>query len=175
MKSSGKMDPGNVLLLAQIDNVPGDSLAHVIDCLIKEGAHNVNLIPSLTKKGRPGYLLLIDAPRLNQSHMERLLVGELGVLGWHVLPSQHFHLEMGAVEREVRFSARGRELSLKVPLKTARSADGTLITSVDHDFCVGARRVLADELGVDVPLRELKNRIQSTLSQAESITSIELL
>ena len=48
------------LIFAQIDHLGGEQLGTLIEVLFKEGVKNAHLVPSLTKKGRPGYLLFID-------------------------------------------------------------------------------------------------------------------
>ena len=49
-----------LLLLVQIDDAPGELLGDVVRTLGEMGAKNVQLLSSLAKKGRPGYVLLID-------------------------------------------------------------------------------------------------------------------
>ena len=71
----------------------GKDIAYVMTGLYEAGARNVNLVPSLTQKGRPGYLLIVDAPTQACPDIEKLLVTELGLLGWRLLTGQHIALE----------------------------------------------------------------------------------
>ena len=48
------------ILYVQVDRVDGEAAGYLIEEIYAAGAGNVQLIPSLTKKGRPGYILFID-------------------------------------------------------------------------------------------------------------------
>ena len=49
-----------ILLLVQTDHLDGETLGNLIGRFYDEGAKNVQVISSLTKKNRPGHLILID-------------------------------------------------------------------------------------------------------------------
>ncbi len=123
------------------------------------GAHNLNLGPSLTKKGRPGYLLIIDAPVSALPQIENLLVNELGLLGWHQLVSQHITLPTKILQHRLVLEFKRKRLHLKGPLKIARASDGRTIEGEDYQFCLDVKRRLEVELGADIPLRELRSSI----------------
>jgi uncharacterized protein (DUF111 family) len=154
---------GSVLIMAQVDSASGEYIAHVMAAIQDAGAHNVNLIPSLTKKGRPGYLLIIDAPAPALPQIENLLIAELGLLGWRRLFSQHISLPTEITRQNLVLEFKGKRLRLKVPLKIARASDGRTIESVDYQFCLDVKRRLETELGADIPLRELRASISSAV------------
>jgi hypothetical protein len=157
----------SVLILAQVDSASGENIAHVMTGIHDAGAHNVNLVPSLTKKGRPGYLLIIDTPTPALPRIESLLVTELGLLGWRRLVSQHISLPTEISKYTLVFQFKGKRLRLEVPLKTARDSDGRTIESVDYQFCLDVKRRLKAELGFDIPLRELRSSISSAVRRRE--------
>ena len=155
----------SILLLAQVDHACGDIIASVTEELITLGVQNVNLVPSLTKKGRPGYLLFLDLPETLLVQVERVLATELGILGWRTFSAEHRGPKVSPVQRQVTLSLGGEEHVLDVPAKLVETADGSGVALVEHDFCVRLKRELRDAHGVDIPIRVLKARIQGLVSE----------
>lgn len=175
-KQSNRLDSSgndNILIFAQVDSVPGDSMAYAMTSIYDAGAHNVNLVPSLTKKGRPGYLLIIDASIKAQSKIEDILVAELGLLGWRLLASQHVSLEVEVAETDLVLEVQGKSLPLKVPVKRGRTTDGRTIESIDYQFCVEVKRRLWDELNTDITLRELRTLLWSAVIRGENRVTLD--
>lgn len=166
--ASGHSGHDNILIFAQVDSVGGESMAYVMASIYEAGAHNVNIVPSLTKKGRPGYLLIIDAPVPAQPRIEDIMVAELGLLGWRLLTGQHISLTTEISERDLVLEVKGKELPLKVPVKRGSTSHGRTIESVDHQFCLDVKRRLWDECGIDLSLRELRAIIWSAVIRGES-------
>jgi hypothetical protein len=78
-----------MLLLANVDDVSGELIPHVIDELMARGACSVHVVQAITKKGRMEYLFLVDCM---QEHVEPLagyLALELGTLGVRVFEPDH--------------------------------------------------------------------------------------
>ena len=176
-KQSNRLDSSgndNILIFAQVDSVPGDSMAYAMTSLYDAGAHNVNLVPSLTKKGRPGYLLIIDASIKAQSKIEDILVAELGLLGWRLLASQHVSLKVEVGETDLVLEVQGKSLPLKVPVKRVRNSDGRPIESIDYQFCVEVKRRLWDELSTDITLRELRTLLWSAVIRGENRVTLDI-
>ena len=67
-----------ILVMVQIDHLSGELLGGLSDRLIEKGAQNVQMIPTLSKKSRPAYLLLIDTSQERLPDLEEFLVLELG-------------------------------------------------------------------------------------------------
>lgn len=167
MELSPESTPASLLILAQVDHACGDILSSVIEQFSQAGARNVNLVPSLTKKGRPGYLLYIDVPEDRLEAIERLLAVELGVLGWRVMAAEHRGPAARSCTVDVTLAAGGLARSLAVPAKVVRdAATGNEVAHIEHDFCVRLQRELRESEGVDMPLRMLKARIQAAVADA---------
>lgn len=155
----------SILLLAQVDHSCGDIIASVTEELFALGVQNVSLVPSLTKKGRPGYLLFVDLPETLLGRVEQLLATELGILGWRILSTEHRGPGVSPVQRQVTLSLGGEERILDVPAKLVETVGGSGVAHVEHDFCVRLKRELREAHGVDIPLRVLKARIQVAVSE----------
>jgi len=163
----------NILIFAQVDSVSGDSMAYAMTSLYDAGAHNVTLVPSLTKKGRPGYLLIIDTSIKAQSKIEDILIAELGLLGWRLLASQHVSLEVEVADTDLVLEVLGKNLPLKVPTKRGRTSDGRTVQSIDYQFCVELKRRLWDELSTEISLRELRTLLWSSVIRGENRVTLD--
>ncbi len=65
------------LILAQIDHVSGEITGFAIGKIMELGANNVQLIPTITKKNRPGSIIMIDVDAIHEEDIVRFLAGEL--------------------------------------------------------------------------------------------------
>lgn len=155
-----------LLILAQVDHACGDVIASVIERLCGLGVQNVHLVPSLTKKGRPGYLLFIDLPESLLDDVKRMLAIELGVLGLRVLRDEHHAMPFERTERPVRIAFGDYEEKVDVPVKLITTPQGLMPVGVEHDFCVRLQRQLREEHGVEVPLHVLKSSILAAVCVA---------
>jgi len=145
-----------------------------MDQLSAAGARSLHLVPSLTKKGRPGYLLYVDVPPCDLAAVERLLVVELGVLGWRILSGEHRGPAMDARVVEVALNLAGSESTQSVPAKVVLDdSTGTSVAHIEHDFCVRLKKELLDSAGLDIPLRVLKARVQSAVADSLDCARIE--
>ncbi len=91
-----------LLFLVQCDNLEGEQAAPAMESLYEAGAKNVQLLSSLTKKGRPGYVFLIDGDEASADAIESVIVKELGVTGWHRIGAQGGRIGAEHPERGVR-------------------------------------------------------------------------
>lgn len=160
----------SLLVLAEVDHACGDIIASVVDDLCERGVRNVNLVSSLTKKGRPGYLLFIDLPNDLLDDVIRVLASELGVLGVRVLHAEHRHVSV--VEEVARFTLEMRDgpLAIMVPYKSVTAGNHPPTVHVEHDFCVRLQRELRDEHDVHIPLRALKSSLEAALGERDGTT-----
>jgi uncharacterized protein (DUF111 family) len=146
----------SILLLAQVDHACGDIIASVTEELLALGVQNVNLVLSLTKKGRPGYLLLLDLPETALVQVERLLTTESGIPGWRVLSAEHRKARVRQAEQQVRLSPGAEEHVLDVPVKLVETEEGCVPVSIEYEFRLRLWQQLHEDHGVGVPLQLLK-------------------
>lgn len=163
--------PGS-LVLVQVDHLSGEMLGEIWKQLSSKGAKNVQFLSALTKKGRPGYLLLVDIPPERMSELEDFLVFDLGVSGWHRLLSEHVHVVTEVVSRKLVFRTPNGSLQLKVAGK--RIKNSSLSIRPEHDGCVQIQTRLRQEGGLEVPLRELERLICEAMNSPASKVVIDL-
>ncbi|MDX8502632.1 pyridinium-3,5-bisthiocarboxylic acid mononucleotide nickel chelatase [Mesorhizobium sp. VK4C] len=159
------MAGGVILLMAQIDDAPGELLGHVIDKMTDMGAKNVQLLSSLGKKGRPAYVLLVDINAADEPEFASLLVGDLGIWGYRVLESQHKHFDIRRYKTQLELKWAAGEGSYPLRLKRILN-DGVFVRAkAEHDDLVAISAQLKDLVAVSVVV--LKAAIESTLGSNE--------
>jgi uncharacterized protein (DUF111 family) len=155
-----------VLILAQVDDAPGELLGRVLDQLTDLGAKNVQLLAGVGKKGRPGYTLLVDVPADIEEEVAVLLAGELGVWGYRVLHAEHKHFDVRrhTLDLELETGAAAHRFPLRI--KRILRGGRFLRVKAEHDDLA---RICAElsRKGEAVPLAVLKARVESALGADE--------
>jgi uncharacterized protein (TIGR00299 family) protein len=113
-----------VLLETNVDDVPGETLGYVIDQLLSAGAKDVVILPTTTKKSRPGHLISVVASPEDEQRLAHLLMSETGSLGIRVLACDRHVLAREVVPVEVTLDKQ--KYDIRVKLATDRT--GTLLS-----------------------------------------------
>jgi len=104
-----------IILETNLDDVTGEILGHTINTLINEGhAKDVCIIPTITKKNRPGNLLKIITDSINQEKLVNILMKETGTLGVRVYPSKRFVLKREIEKIEIDLDNKKWKIAIKV-------------------------------------------------------------
>jgi uncharacterized protein (DUF111 family) len=160
------MSSAPILLMTQVDDAPGELLEYVLCQLTERGARNVQLLSSLSKKGRPAYVLMIDVPAEAENDVAAILAGELGVWGYRVLHSDHRHFAIVRYETLLEVHVDGRHEAFRLRLKRILNGRVFLRVKVDHDDLRDICSALAAN-GVTEPLAALKARIETAVGSEE--------
>ncbi len=150
------------LLFVQIDHLSGELLGEALTRLCSAGAMNVQLLPTLTKKGRPGQLLLVDVRHDRLAAVEEVLLAEFGVTGWHRLATQHVYFKTENLSCNLSILTSAGTICGQVEGKRLISPRGAIVP--EHRSCVALRERLLAECGVQVPLREVARLVSSALN-----------
>jgi uncharacterized protein (DUF111 family) len=150
------------LLMAQVDDVPGEMMGEFIRRAGELGARNVQAVSSITKKGRPGYIVYVDVPASREAEIATLFGAELGTWGYRVLAAEHHHFEIErfTVTLDVKVSDHTATFELGAK-KISQPGQFTRIKVEYEDLsriCAALR-----ERGHDVPLAVLKAETESRL------------
>jgi len=167
----GRHEREGRLLFVQIDHLSGELLGEALTQLCSAGAMNVQLLPTLTKKGRPGQLLLVDVRQDKIGPVEKTLLAELGVTGWHSLTTQHVYFGTEIVNRDLTIQTPLGVLHAQVAGKRLTNRQSPV--TPEHSSCVELRERLCTEGGVRIPLRELVRLVSSALNNGDK-TRIDL-
>ena len=148
-----------MLILVQIDDRSGEVLGHSLEELIGLGARNVQLLSSLTKKGRPGHVLLIDLETDRETAVAAYLASELGAWGYQVLESRHRHFETMLEERSVIVVCGARSRTFALPCKFF-SHDGKLLRVKVERSDVEAVQRFVSETGAACSTDTVRSRLE---------------
>jgi len=144
-----------LLLLVQVDDATGETLQHAAQQILAAGARNVQMLASMTKKGRPGHVCLIDVPAEREDEIALLLGVELGVWGYRVLEARHRHFDISLEPRRVSAHAIEQE----VRCKFIRKGERLLAVKAEHDDLLRLQARLA-AAGQSYALRVLRAHVE---------------
>lgn len=168
------MSEGLRLLMAQVDDVPGELMGEFIVRAEALGARNVQVVPSLTKKNRPAYLVYLDVPAALESAAGRLLGAELGCWGYRVIAAEHRHFDIARHTLALTVHRGGVTRMAAMRIKTIADGGERLRVKAEHDDLAAVCAALRAE-GVELPLAVLKTGVESRLVQSVTLPdAIEL-
>lgn len=153
-------EKNGLLLMFQIDHLSGEEAGWVLESETISGLHSRQLIPTMTKKGRPGYLLLLDIDPAQEEKVVQALTEHLPVFGYHRVSTQHF-IQRGITGRII-VNLRTRDgRSLEAPVQCRATLIGrTPRTFFEADDLLNLQQRAQKELEVKIALLELKQRLE---------------
>ena len=139
------------LLETSIDDVSGEVLGNAVGEFFKAGALDVQIIPTVAKKNRPGYVVQVISPLGREEALAQLIMRELGTLGVrYSRVSMRF-----ALRREIRkIRVRISDYDGYVRVKLGLDEEGRVVT-IKPEY-EDARRIAGK---TSLPLREVLSRI----------------
>lgn len=163
-----------MLLMVNIDNVPGDQLNYLIDGILNTGAKNVNVVQALTKKNRFGYLFFIDAEDEFVDPIAAFLARETGTLGVRLLESTH--RKNAYTFHQVRIFIPQREdckteLEAFIQVKLVINGDDEIVSARAEYSDLEAACQQARSYGIEVSLAEIKALAELTAIQESKHTN----
>ncbi len=150
------------LVMAQVDDASGELLGRFARQLEEIGVRNVQILSSLTKKGRPGHVLLIDLAAELEDRVAVALASELGVGGYRLLRADHRHCDVRTETKTLAVSLGNDVHRFEVRTKRVLRDGRLLHVKAEHDdldrICATLR-----EHGHGVAHAALKSRVESAL------------
>ncbi len=103
------------ILETNLDDVTGELMGHIFNVLMEYGARDVSIIPTITKKNRPGYLLRVIARPIDRDMLSEAIIRETGTLGVRVIPYVHRNITSRKII-PVKANIKGKivEINIKV-------------------------------------------------------------
>lgn len=149
-----------LLLMISVDNISGEVIPYLIESAINRGASNVHVVPAITKKGRPEYLLFVDVNEENLEPVIGFLLAELGSLGYRILRDEHIPSGYEVEKTKINLTSLGLSIDREVRIKVVRREDGSILTAnLEYEDL----RNLAESFegqAVQLPLMKLKSLIE---------------
>lgn len=129
-QSTSSLESDSVAILeTNVDDVSGEVLAHVIDKVISRGAKDVSVIPTITKKGRPGHIISVICDSNNINQLLDVLVSETGTLGVRIRTSDRLIVPRQIITMKIR----ARNQNFTVRCKVAKSGSNRKQFKVEYD------------------------------------------
>ncbi|HTX61575.1 MAG TPA: nickel insertion protein, partial [Methanobacterium sp.] len=149
------------ILETNLDNVSGEIMGHSFGNLLDAGALDVTIIPTVTKKNRPGHLLRAITRPTDTYKVSEAIIRETGTLGVRVLPYVHrniaerkiipIHLHIGGEQYkiDIKIGLIGEEIisvapeyedAREISKKTGMSMNNVMKLA-NHEF----RRILDEQ------------------------------
>ncbi len=127
--SNGNVIKESIIMLeTDIDDLDGEALGDLIDTLYSEGARDVNVLTSLTKKNRAGFIIRVISDNNSfQSIIESLF--KIGTLGVRVEEIERYILARSMISFQVNI--RGQIFSVRA--KIARYNDNIINVKAEYD------------------------------------------
>jgi uncharacterized protein (TIGR00299 family) protein len=145
-----------VILETNLDDITGEHLAHASEVLMDAGAKDVNVIFTIGKKGRPGYLVRVITNTSKAEDLAERMMMETGTLGVRMITSIRHVANREIVPISIKL--KGRKVSVGV--KVSRNPKGEVI-SIKPEY--DGVRTLSKKL--DIPLRRLSEYIMLQATQ----------
>ncbi len=175
MKEMPFEETNGMLLVFQIDHLSGEEAGWVLESETIPSIHSWQLIPSMTKKGRPSYLLLLDIDPAQEEKVIQTLSEQMPLFGYHRLSTQHiFHR---GITGRIIVNLRARDgRSLEATVRSRATKIGrTTRTFFEADDLLNLQQRAQKELEVKIALLELKQRLEKAYAdEAGERVEIEL-
>ena len=105
------------ILETNLDNISGEIIGHSFGSLLEAGALDVTIIPTTTKKNRPGHLLRVITKPQDSTKVSEAIIRETGTLGVRVLPYVHRNIaERKIIPIEMDVAGETFKIDVKVGL-----------------------------------------------------------
>jgi uncharacterized protein (DUF111 family) len=150
------------LLFAQVDHVSGEVTGFAVGRIMELGARNVQLISSITKKNRPGHIILIDTDDKHEGVIADFLARELKISGYHRIDTSHIFQRVTLSQKNLVIRADGKRRTFRCEIKIIGDPSNPLSIDVEHDALVKLQKALKAQKK-ELSLSELKTAIESRL------------
>ena len=163
------MEKPGTLFLFQIDHLSGEEVGCLVEQLYIWGAENVNVISTLTKKNRPGHLVLVDSGGMDAEGLPAKMATLFGTCGCHRLETSHLYLGTDCHKVSITVRCGDRILDEELEVKVIEGQDRTLSKRPEYEGLVNLGRRLEGTLGLTISLPGLRRSVEEGLRNGEPL------
>ncbi len=163
------------LIMAQADHLSGEMLGAAVEKIMELGASNVQLLSTITKKNRPGTILLIDTGEKAEGTITDYLARELKISGFHRINTTHQFHPVNYETRNLTINHGGGSFSSSCKVKIIGDTSDPMSIDVEHGFLLSLQWELEKSLDVRKSVLELKSIIESRLLESGGDIEISLM
>lgn len=147
-------------ITTKVDDISGEIIGNLITNMINsDKIKDIDVIPTITKKNRPGYMITILSSIDNELDNVRYLISETGTLGVRVS-----HVSRKVLKREiVKKKVELKNIEFEIQIKVSRDESGIVNFKVEMNDANN----IAERLGL--PLRIVLKRIYEKLNKNDFI------
>jgi uncharacterized protein (TIGR00299 family) protein len=150
--TGGLQSDSVAILETNVDDVSGEVLAHVVDKIMSNGAKDISIIPTITKKGRPSHMISVICESNMVDQLLNLLISETGTLGVRVRTSDRFIVPRKIVSMKIRLHNKDFRVRCKVT-----KTDSNMQFKVEYD-----------------DIKEIAGKLSLTFKQTEELIKAEV-
>ncbi len=146
-------------MLTQIGHLSGEEIGWAMAALDMEGIYNRNIIPTLTKKGRVGNIILLEIDPAKEKRIGSFLSETLNTHGYHKIKTTHVHYETLIKEITVIIEHEKKIVRTKVRMKRRKNkVTGQYFVESDDLFAI--EQIISEKFGFPVSLKRLRQLIE---------------
>lgn len=149
-----------MLLMTTVDDLPPESLPHIIERTLEQGANNIHVLNAITKKGRAEHIILVDTDEAHLDDVCSLLALEFGTLGIKTFKYEHVKFPFEILNKKVTIQADDVHLEMEIRVKFVKKNDEIISLKAEYEDIQSMIREL-NSRGVDIPLSKLKTLIEA--------------
>jgi hypothetical protein len=138
-------------LETNVDDVRGEILGFLITKLMENGALDVTIIPTITKKNRPGYLISVITNEDKIESLTEILIKETGTLGVRLLKQQRYCLERKVNEHKISIQGQNFVIHEKI--------------AMDHNGNIVQKKMEFEDLKI------VANKLHLSIREVDNIVS----
>lgn len=159
-KEVEKLEMDTVYLLeTNVDDASGEVIGSLIDNLMEKGAKDVSVIPIVTKKSRPAYIIRVICDYGQLNTVLNTLIQESGTLGVRVQQTSRYLVPR--VVLSVPVNIKGEEFVVRV--KVVKEQDKIVYTKPEYD---DVKNVAAK---LNIPYRTASSMINQAILEKLSV------
>jgi uncharacterized protein (TIGR00299 family) protein len=134
------------VLETDVDDVSGEVLGNFINNIEKEDILDIQIIPSITKKNRPGHVIKVLCHPKNQYEIITKIIEELGTLGVRFTTINRVCVEREFDDRSIEINEKMYNLRYKISY--IDSASGRKIVNIKPEY--GDLKKISEESGLSI-------------------------
>jgi len=154
--------------MTYVDDIPGEILIHALNKIIGKDCKNFHIIPSITKKGRPGYIVLIDVDKNKIDDVVKTLIFEYGILGFRIISEEHKPISY--IEKQIKVTFKGEKYIVR--LKAIVSEKEVISVKAEYEDLSKIQNKLLEK-GIRTSLKKIKSIIEATFYKEEDEVDLD--
>lgn len=143
-----------MMIETNVDDVDGETLGYLIEKLNKEGVKDVTLVPAITKKNRPSFIISVICDYSDYINVVKTIFNETGTLGVRIKECNRIVRERKIEEAKVKVGEREYCIRIKV----SKDMNGKILT-IKPEF-EDLKRISSE---LSLPLREVKKKVDEEI------------